>query len=72
MFCVYLSIEIRSIGIFKDTLNTDIIRFINIIADIIHNSVDKYGGMIVKNTENSFLLVWNLIENNQEKEVNSL
>ena len=46
--------------------------FVNTIAEIVHSSVDTYGGAANKNIGDAFLLVWKLIEDtiesNDEKE----
>lgn len=36
--------------------------FVNTIAEIVHSSVDKYGGAANKNIGDAFLLVWKLID----------
>lgn len=35
--------------------------FVNTIAEIVHSSVDRYGGAANKNIGDAFLLVWKLI-----------
>ena len=40
--------------------------FVNTIAEIVHSSVDRYGGAANKNIGDAFLLVWKLIYESKE------
>ena len=52
--------DIRSFTDATEVLQEDVMIFVNEIADIVHNTVDKFGGAPNKNIGDAFLLVWKL------------
>ena len=52
-FCI-----IHSFGDVTEVLQTDIMMFVNQIAEITHSQTTKYGGGPNKNIGEAFLLVW--------------
>lgn len=42
----------------NETLDVEIMQFVNQIADIVHSQVDRLGGCANKNIGESFLIVW--------------
>jgi class 3 adenylate cyclase len=43
--------------------------FVNTIANIVHSSVDDYGGAANKNIGDAFLLVWKLFSESNVNEI---
>ena len=41
-----------------EVLQTDIMTYVNSVAEITHSMVDMYGGSANKNIGDAFLLVW--------------
>jgi len=41
-----------------EVLQTDIMSYVNSVAEITHSMVDKFGGSANKNIGDAFLLVW--------------
>jgi len=41
-----------------EVLQTDIMTYVNSVAEITHSMVDRYGGAANKNIGDAFLLVW--------------
>lgn len=54
--------DIRSFSEITDVLKTDILPFVNKIADIIHSIVNLHQGAPNKNIGEAFLLVWKIPE----------
>lgn len=54
--------DIRSFTDATEVLQENVMIFVNEIADIVHNVVDKYDGAPNKNIGDAFLLVWKLHE----------
>jgi len=50
--------DIRNFTDATEVLQEDVMMFVNSIADIVHDKVDKYGGSSNKNIGDAFLLVW--------------
>ena len=50
--------DIRNFPIVNDALQERTMVFVNEIADIVHSSVDTYGGAANKNIGDAFLMVW--------------
>lgn len=50
--------DIRNFTDSTEVLQTDVMLFVNQIAEITHSVVDKYGGSANKNIGDAFLLVW--------------
>ena len=42
----------------NEVLDTDIMVFVNTIADVVHSQVDRYGGSANKNIGEAFLMIW--------------
>lgn len=54
--------NIRRFNETTEVLSTNVMLFVNEIAEITHSQVDKYGGSTNKNIGDAFLLVWKLKE----------
>jgi len=50
--------DIRNFTDATEVLQEDVMVFVNSIANIVHDKVDKYGGSANKNIGDAFLLVW--------------
>ena len=50
--------DIRNFTDSTEVLQTDVMLFVNQIAEITHSVVDKHGGSANKNIGDAFLLVW--------------
>jgi len=57
-FGIFGFANIRNFMDITEILQTEVMRFVNQIAEITHSQVDKYGGSTNKNIGDSFLLVW--------------
>jgi class 3 adenylate cyclase len=55
---------IRDFPTINQALQERSTTFVNEIADIVHSSVDRYGGAANKNIGDSFLMVWRITQNN--------
>jgi class 3 adenylate cyclase len=61
--------DIRGFQALNEILQEKTMVFVNEIADIVHSSVDRYGGAANKNIGDAFLMVWrmrNLVERDNE------
>jgi class 3 adenylate cyclase len=54
--------DIRNFVDTTEVLETDVMVFVNQIAEIVHSQVDKYLGAANKNIGEAFLLVWKFPE----------
>jgi class 3 adenylate cyclase len=59
--------DIREFAKINEALQERTMVFVNEIADIIHSSVDLFGGAANKNIGDAFLIVWKLPEKKKEK-----
>ena len=50
--------DIRNFSLINEALEETTILFVNRIADIVHTSVEKFGGAANKNIGDAFLMVW--------------
>ena len=57
--------DIRNFADATEVLLEEVMGFVNKIADIVHFSVDKYGGSANKNIGDAFLLVWKFVEEDE-------
>jgi class 3 adenylate cyclase len=55
--------DIRNFIAINEALQERTMMFVNEIADIVHSSVDRYGGAANKNIGDAFLMVWRLADN---------
>ncbi|ETW16399.1 hypothetical protein PFFVO_04656 [Plasmodium falciparum Vietnam Oak-Knoll (FVO)] len=58
VYSVFSFCDIRNFTEITEVLKEKIMIFINLIAEIIHECCDFYGGTINKNIGDAFLLVW--------------
>jgi class 3 adenylate cyclase len=61
--------DIRGFSLLNEILQEKTMLFVNEIAEIVHSSVDRYGGAANKNIGDAFLMVWkmnNLVERNSD------
>lgn len=77
ILAIYGFCDIRSFTDATEVLQENVMIFVNEIADIVHNTVDKFDGSPNKNIGDAFLLVWKLHEDmiinnriSQEPELN--
>jgi class 3 adenylate cyclase len=61
--------DIRLFAEINEILQEKTMVFVNEIADIVHSSVDRFGGAANKNIGDSFLLVWQMNNNLQNNEI---
>lgn len=66
MHAIFGFCDIRNFTDATEVLLEDVMVFVNKIADIVHSSVDRYGGAPNKNIGDAFLLVWKLVEKDPE------
>lgn len=52
-FCI-----IHDFSVTNDVLQSDIMVYVNTLAEIVHSWVDEFGGAANKNIGEAFLLVW--------------
>ncbi|CAG9326054.1 unnamed protein product [Blepharisma stoltei] len=57
-YCIFGFCDIRNFSETTEVLQQDIMIFVNEIAKIVHNNVNKYLGSPNKNIGQAFLLVW--------------
>lgn len=50
--------DIRRFTDVTEVLQEEVLIFVNTIGEIVHKTVDKYGGSANKNIGDAFLLVW--------------
>ena len=60
ILAIYGFCDIRSFTDATEVLQENVMIFVNEIADIVHNTVDKFDGAPNKNIGDAFLLVWKL------------
>ena len=72
-FAIFGFCDIRNFTDATEILLEDVMVFVNQIAEIVHSSVDYYGGAANKNIGDAFLLVWKLIYKEKKgiKEINN-
>jgi len=62
--------DIRNFQIILDALQEKTMVFVNEIADIVHSSVDRYGGAANKNIGDAFLCAWKFTQALEDKNKN--
>lgn len=62
ILAIYGFCDIRNFTDATEVLQENVMIFVNEIADIVHNTVDKYDGAPNKNIGDAFLMVWKLHE----------
>lgn len=65
VYAIFGFCDIRNFTDSTEILQTNVMLFVNQIAEITHSMVDKYGGSANKNIGDAFLLVWKF-KNEQE------
>jgi class 3 adenylate cyclase len=60
--------DIREFAKINEALQERTMVFVNEIAEIVHSSVDLFGGAANKNIGDAFLIVWKLPEKKKDKE----
>lgn len=58
VFCIFGFCDIKFFEEATEHLKEEVMQFVNTIAEIVHNVVDKYAGKSNKNLGDAFLLVW--------------
>lgn len=59
-YAVFGFCDIHQFSEVTTILESDIMSFVNLVADIVHNCVDDYAGAPNKNIGDAFLLIWKL------------
>ena len=57
-YAIFGFCDIRNFTDSTEILQTQVMLFVNQIAEVTHSYVDKYGGSANKNIGDAFLLVW--------------
>jgi hypothetical protein len=63
IFAIFGFCDIKRFSEVTETLLENVMRFVNTIADIVHQNIDEHGGSTNKNIGECFLVVWKLMEN---------
>ncbi len=71
MVAIFGFCDIRGFSEVTDALKTDIMPFVNTIADIVHSIVNLHQGAANKNIGEAFLLVWKVPEITGEVSIDS-
>ena len=58
VMAIYGFCDIHHFAEANEVLDTDIMVFVNTIADVVHAQVDRYGGSANKNIGEAFLMIW--------------
>lgn len=58
VYAIFGFCDIRNFTDSTEILQTQVMLFVNQIAEITHSQVDKFGGSANKNIGDAFLLVW--------------
>lgn len=69
IYAIFGFCDIRNFTDATEILLEDVMVFVNKIAEIVHTSVDLYGGAANKNIGDAFLLVWKLIEKKEKSKI---
>jgi class 3 adenylate cyclase len=57
--------DIRKFPIINEALQEKTVVFVNEVADIVHSSVDRFGGAANKNIGDAFLMVWRIRDHDE-------
>lgn len=57
-YCIFGFCILSDFNECTEVLQTDIMSYVNIVAEITHSMVDRYGGSANKNIGDAFLMVW--------------
>jgi len=57
---LFVFASLRNFDSFIETAQEDALLFVNHISEIVHSSVEKFGGAPNKNIGDSFIFVWKL------------
>ena len=68
VFAIFGFCDIRNFTDSTEVLQTEVMLFVNQIAEITHSQVDKYGGSANKNIGDAFLLVWKFKNDDEFRE----
>ena len=68
VFAIFGFCDIRNFTDSTEVLQTQVMMFVNQIAEITHSQVDKYGGSANKNIGDAFLLVWKFKDEDEFRE----
>jgi len=68
-YAIFGFMNIRNFMDITEVLQTNVMLFVNQIAEIAHSQVDKYGGSTNKNIGDSFLMVWKFKETEDFEDV---
>ena len=66
-YCIFGFCFVHDFSVATEVLQTDVITFVNQIAEIAHTAVTKYGGSANKNLGDAYLFVWKLPNPNEFK-----
>ena len=57
-YCIFGFCNLHHFGDSTEVLQTEIMTYVNSIAEIAHSIIDRYGGSTNKNLGDSFVMVW--------------
>lgn len=66
-FAIFGFCDIRGFQTINEILQEQTMIFVNEIADLVHTSVDRFGGAANKNIGDAFLCVWKFVNNLQNE-----
>ncbi len=66
VICIFGFCDIRKFSIIIEELREKVMKFVNLISEIVHSVVDKYAGGANKNLGDAYLLVWKFREEDIE------
>lgn len=62
IFAIFGFCDIRNFSLIDEALQENVMIFINQVCEIIHNTISYFHGIVIKNREGSFILVWRFPE----------
>lgn len=68
-YCIFGFCILDNFGESTEVLQTDIMSYVNQVAEIVHSIVDRFGGSANKNIGDAFLMVWKFHNTKQIEEM---
>ncbi len=62
MYAIFGFCDIRNFTDTTEVLQTEVMVFVNQVAEVVHSMVDRFQGSANKNIGDAFLLVWKFDE----------
>ena len=66
MHAIFGFCDIRNFTDATEVLQTEVMMFVNQVAEVVHSVVDKFQGSANKNIGDAFLLVWKFDQSKNE------